>query len=186
MFGTIVDYTNSNPGFRFIAGCGKKIQLKQSTKELIQMKNMQQGFTLIELMIVVAIIGILAAVAIPSYQDYTARAQVSEGISLTSQFKTSLAEYYASGNDFSGVTPTLMGGTTAGKYVSGISFTNGGGGTIQVIATFGNNAAAAIDAKTFAIETEDGGNTWACGNDAGAAGAIANQIEAKYMPGSCK
>ncbi len=145
----------------------------------MQMK--QQGFTLIELMIVVAIIGILAAVAIPSYQDYTARAQVSEGVSLTSQYKTSLAEYFASGNDFGSVTPSLMGGTTAGKYVSSISFSGGSGGTISVVASFGNNAAQAITGDTFAIMTTDGGNTWNCGAD-----ATGTSLDAKYLPGSCK
>ncbi|MGH8755147.1 MAG: pilin, partial [Burkholderiales bacterium] len=59
------------------------------------MKLLQKGFTLIELMIVVAIIGILAAVAIPAYQDYTARAQVTEAVGLLSGGKTPMAEYYA-------------------------------------------------------------------------------------------
>ena len=82
------------------------------------MNKIQQGFTLIELMIVVAIIGILAAVAIPSYQDYTARAQVSEGLSLTSQFKTPLAEYYADKGLYDAADIVAMGGTTTGKYVA--------------------------------------------------------------------
>ncbi|WP_155240129.1 pilin, partial [Kingella kingae] len=62
------------------------------------MKTMQKGFTLIELMIVIAIIGILAAIALPAYQDYTARAQVSEGFSLAGGAKSALTEYYVSHN----------------------------------------------------------------------------------------
>lgn len=84
------------------------------------MKQVQKGFTLIELMIVVAIIGILAAVAIPAYQDYTARAQASEAVNLLGGLKTPVVEYFQT----EGVPPTMsqMGNvTTSGKYVSSIS-----------------------------------------------------------------
>jgi type IV pilus assembly protein PilA len=82
------------------------------------MKNLQQGFTLIELMIVVAIIGILAAVAIPAYGDYTARAQVAEAFTLLDGLKTPLTEAYT--NDGSWDITTISAVTT-GKYVSGIT-----------------------------------------------------------------
>ena len=90
------------------------------------MRKIQKGFTLIELMIVVAIIGILAAIAIPAYQDYVIRSQVSEGLTLASSVKTSVAEYFADRGDW----PTDIGdlGITdapSGKYVTGITVNNG-------------------------------------------------------------
>lgn len=89
------------------------------------MKNMQKGFTLIELMIVVAIIGILAAVAIPAYQDYTVKSKMQEGPSLASPILTALGVACSDGSIAAGNAPTLASlGITAspvGKYVSGIT-----------------------------------------------------------------
>jgi type IV pilus assembly protein PilA len=90
-------------------------------------KKVQQGFTLIELMIVVAIIGILAAIAIPAYQDYTIRAKVTEGIGLADAAKTAVSEAYQSG-DLAGVTAlsTSWDSTATTKYVSGVDIAASG------------------------------------------------------------
>lgn len=148
------------------------------------MRHIQQGFTLIELMIVVAIIGILAAVAIPSYQDYTARAQVTEGISLASQYKITLAEHYSATGDLSTALIGDLGGTTQGKYVSAIAFTNQTTNNATVETTFGGQSAAAITGDVFAIQTTDGGTNWLCGaqvND-----VTGTMVQTKYLPSSCK
>src|SRR5215470_17245280 len=105
------------------------------------MKKVQQGFTLIELMIVVAIIGILAAIAIPAYQDYTVRAQVSEGLNLAAAAKAAVAESYLN----TGVAPlnrtkagmSANANDTQGKYVGSVEITNG-----SILVSYGNEANA--------------------------------------------
>ncbi len=148
-------------------------------------KTMQQGFTLIELMIVVAIIGILAAVAIPSYQDYTARAQVTEAVNLTAAFKTPMSEYYQD----KGVWPadlTDVGTTTAGKYVASITYQVGSGlsGTLELLATMAGPGTVNpnISSSTYVLSSEDGGATWGCGTQASTQGTLV----AKYLPAACK
>ncbi|MEP7243666.1 MAG: pilin [Gammaproteobacteria bacterium] len=149
------------------------------------MKAVQQGFTLIELMIVVAIIGILAAIAIPAYQDYTIRAQVTEGMNLASAVKAEVAEYYAQNGtwptDLTGTTGTLGHAATeipSGKYVKAVNIvaTNG---TITIefegpAAGNGFQANEKITGKILALRPVLSGNddtanedvVWVCGQHA--------------------
>src|SRR5471032_1407470 len=146
------------------------------------LKQIQKDFTLIELMIVVAIIGILAAIAIPAYQDYTVRAQVTEGLNLASAVKASVAETFAT----NGVWPAnlaAIGIVTApsGKYVSAVNLTTG---TISIVyaGAQANTNALAAGANTLVLTPKISANNeviWNCGYKAvignnpasGAAGA---------------
>ena len=142
--------------------------------------QMQKGFTLIELMIVVAIIGILAAVAIPAYQDYIARSQVTEGVELAGGGKTPMAEFYADKGRWPNAAGSVM-GTTSGKYVSSVAITTGNAVTGQLVltATFkSTGVSTAIQGKTLTISTTSGGARWTC-----AKGTITDD---KYMPGACR
>jgi len=141
--------------------------------------RIQRGFTLIELMIVVAIIGILAAVAIPAYQDYIARAQVSEAISLTSSGKTPFAEFYADKGVWPSEASEVMGNTN-GKYVSAITITTGNGvsGSLVVTARMNDTGInTAITGSTLEVTTSDGGRNWNC---------TGGSILAKFRPSACR
>ena len=144
------------------------------------MKHLQKGFTLIELMIVVAIIGILAAVAIPAYQDYTARAQVSEAAELLSGGKTPYAEWFSDKGIWPTSSSSVM-GNTIGKYVRGIVQNTAAGtsGVLTLTATMRNTASNLVSAKTLQLKTADGGKTWSCSSSAAT-------ILGKYRPAACR
>ncbi len=136
----------------------------------------QQGFTLIELMIVVAIIGILAAIAIPAYQDYTIRAQVSEGLSLASGAKAAVSEYYQdrgawpADNTAAGLAAS---NTIFGKYTTGVAVA---GGTVTV--TYGNDANTQLTGNLVMSPTDNvGAIAWDCD---------ASTIQAKHLPAACR
>lgn len=129
------------------------------------MRKMQQGFTLIELMIVVAIIGILAAIAIPAYQDYTIRAQVSEGLNLAAAAKAAVAEDFlnegAAPTNRTDAGMTAAAADTQGKYVASVDVQNG-----TIIITYGNQANAQIVGQTLGLtpyESLDLSVIWQCG-----------------------
>lgn len=163
------------------------------------LKQVQKGFTLIELMIVVAIIGILAAIAIPAYQDYTIRAQVTEGMNLAGGVKAAVTEYYAN----YGTWPTALVGNAAGqlgftaapsgKYVTSVALSAAGG---SIIITYGNQANALLTA-TPRLDIRPGlsGNSdlvWVCGRGpttgitTAPVTADGTTVVNKYLPASCR
>ena len=137
----------------------------------------QQGFTLIELMIVVAIIGILAAVAIPAYQDYTIRAKVTEGLSLASAGKTAVSEYFSANgglpttNTAAGMAPE---DDISGNSVDKVNVGGGGNGVITV--TF-STLTILNQTLTLAPSTSGGKVVWNC---------TGGNLEGKYRPSSCR
>jgi len=160
-------------------------------------KTVQKGFTLIELMIVVAIIGILAAIAIPAYQNYTIRSQITEGLTLAGGWKAAIAEYYAQNGAFPTCSSTTGGagciaaaGATTGKYVSSVVVGPTAG---QIVITFGLQANTKIATLKLDISPGTSANNdvvWICGKAAVPAGTVgvpadASTVPAQYLPTTC-
>ena len=165
-------------------------------------QNKQQGFTLIELMIVVGIVGILASIGIPAYQGYTVRAQVSDGLQLTAHVKTQVAQSFLINGEApadrteASLTPNAT--DTAGLYVASVGVTDG-----VIVVTFGNEANAVIAGQTLTLtpyETASRNVVWRCGsaaqpaglNPIGTAGGaraavyIPPTVPDAYLPAVCK
>ena len=138
----------------------------------------QQGFTLIELMIVVAIIGILAAIAIPAYQDYTIRAQVSEGLNLSAGAKAAVTEFFQDQGAMPADNATAgleAAANITGKYVQSVTVAGG-----QITVLYGGDANANIGGATLTLTPQPnlGSVEWNCANGAG--------LQNKWLPASCR
>jgi type IV pilus assembly protein PilA len=163
----------------------------------IQSRKCGAGFTLIELMIVVAIIGILASLAISAYQTYTVRAQISEGLNMASGAKVPVVDAYTNegtapaDRTAAGMSPNAT--DTSGNYVSAVAITNG-----RVDITFGGTRAhQAIFGQTLSVtpyETNGNSVVWRCGNAAQPAGVLlqggaphlAPTVDVRYLPSACR
>ncbi len=142
------------------------------------MKAIQKGFTLIELMIVVAIIGILAAIALPAYQDYTARAQMGEALTLADGQKGAVTEYYADKGVFPGSNAAAgiaNASDISGKYVQQVGISGNGVITASMRTS---NVAAGISGVSLTLTPTPGSGSvsWACTSSA----------SAKYIPAACR
>jgi type IV pilus assembly protein PilA len=162
----------------------------------VDMMRKQQGFTLIELMIVIAIIGILAAIAIPAYQDYTVRAKVTEGINLADAAKTAVAETYQSNGNLPATGNASYGlpkdTSIAGKYVTKVDVTATGGIQVTFGSTLGGSPTANGTLLFFRPITQNGAVAWVCGYSSVKIGSTTyktigtNTVPSKYLPANCR
>ncbi|MGT9696264.1 pilin [Neisseria meningitidis] len=161
------------------------------------MNTLQKGFTLIELMIVIAIVGILAAVALPAYQDYTARAQVSEAILLAEGQKSAVTEYYLNHGIWPGDNNSAGVATSSdikGKYVEKVEVNNG----VVTATMLSSGVNKEIQGKKLSLwaKRQDGSVKWFCGqpvtrtannaNNDEVTAAANGKIDTKHLPSTCR
>jgi type IV pilus assembly protein PilA len=140
------------------------------------MKKIQQGFTLIELMIVIAIIGILAAVAIPAYQDYTVRAKVSEALSVAAQAKTAVSEYYITQGSLPGSNDITTNLPSGAEHVQSVNWDSN-----KIVVTMDSGVGGSAGGKKLKLvpSTTNDGVSWDCKSTS------SSGLSQEYLPASC-
>jgi type IV pilus assembly protein PilA len=145
----------------------------------MSMSQHQRGFTLIELMIVLAIIGILAAIAIPAYRDYVAKAQASEGLTLLMGKKTPLSEFYADVGRWPADISSVADQGSEGEYIATLTITQGAGlnTPIEVTARFRNQNVSSVLKNLTITMTSSNGSHWACSS---------SDLDQRFLPSACR
>ena len=150
----------------------------------MNIQKQQQGFTLIELMIVIAIVGILAAIALPAYQDYTVRAKVSEAMVNLAEAKTTIAEYYSSNNVFPTLLASGINTSPNTAIVASIVYSSAGSRPLLTAHVKSAVVPGAVANQTFVLSgsTQAGNRViWKCKPSAGG-----NALATKYLPANCR